>query len=176
MFERFTKSARLVVVDAVREAEQDRAPRVTGEHLMLALLGHGGQVADLLAAAGLTREVLTEEFTTARRRGGLSDADAGALRSLGIDVDAVVGEVERQHGPYALAPRRTARRGHVPFAAEAKALLSGTLREAIELRERRISGEHVLLALAAGDGVVAEVLAGRGLSYPEVRSRLAKAS
>lgn len=175
MFERFATSARQVVLGAVREAERERAPRVTGEHLLLALLGHG-RAAEVLAGAGLTRDVLTEAFAAAHRRAGLTDAETGALRSLGIDVDAIVARIEQEHGEGALAVPRRDRRGHLPFADGAKALLAATLRQAKERGDRRIGDEHLLLALAAGDGIAAQVLAEHGLGYPEVRAKLAKAS
>jgi ATP-dependent Clp protease ATP-binding subunit ClpA len=174
MFERFTKPARQVVVDAVTEAERERAPRVTGQHVLLALTGRDTRASGVLSSAGLTRDVLVDAFAAAHRRGGLSDSQADALRSLGIDVDAVVEQVERDHGANALAePRRLARGGRVPFAADAKSLLVGTLRQAVDRRDRRIGDEHMLLALAAGNGVTAQVLAAHGLTYPEVRARLA---
>jgi ATP-dependent Clp protease ATP-binding subunit ClpA len=176
MFERFTRPARQIVSDAVGEAERERAPRITGEHVMLALLGGGTRSADVLAGAGLTREVLLDEFAAIRRRGGLTDTEAQALRSLGIDVDAVVEQVEREHGANALAEPRRPRPGHVRLADDARDLLSQTLRQAVERRDRRISDEHLLLALAAGNGATAQVLAAHGLTYPEVRARLAKAS
>ncbi len=90
-------------------------------------------------------------------------------------MDAVVEQVEREHGENALAEPRRPRPGHVPFADDAKELLSQTLRQAVDRRDRRISDEHLLLALAAGKGATAQVLAAHGLTYPEVRARLAKA-
>jgi ATP-dependent Clp protease ATP-binding subunit ClpA len=175
MFERFTKPARQIVEDAVVEAEREHAPRVTGEHVMLALLGRDTRSAGVLAAAGLTREVLVAAFAAMRRRGGLTGAESDALRSLGIDVDAVVEQVEKEHGENALAEPRRSRLRHRPFAPEAREVLVRTLRQAVERRDRRISDEHMLLALAAGSGSTAEVLAAHGLTYPEVRARLAKA-
>ena len=175
MFERFTTTTRLVVVDAVREAQRERAPRITDEHLLLALLAHG-RAAGLLGAAGLTREVLTGAFAAARRRAGLTDAETEALRSFGIDVDAVVERIEQEHGEGALASPRGDRHGRIPFAGNAKALLANTLQQARERRDRQIGDEHLLLALAAGAGIAAQVLAAHGLSYAEVRAKLAEAS
>ncbi|OLF15732.1 Clp protease N-terminal domain-containing protein [Actinophytocola xanthii] len=177
MFERFTRSTKRVVLDAVREAEREEAAEVGPEHLMLGLLHDHARSAPILVAAGLRREAMLAEFAAARRRGGLSTAEADALGRFGIDVAAVVEHVERAHGENALArgPRRRFRfpKGHLPFGPEAKAALVGTLRQAQERRDRRIGDEHLLLAMAAGGGVGAEVLAAHGLSYPEVRSRLA---
>lgn len=180
MFERFTKTARLVVLEAVREAEREQAVQVTGEHVLLALLRDGTRSAPILAAAGLTREVMTEAFAEASRRGGLTEAETEALSELGIDVAAIVERIEEAHGENALAvgPRRRSRyaKGHIPFTGEAKALLTSSLRQAQEHGDRRLGDEHLLLALAAGTGVATQVLARHGLSYPEVRTRLAKAS
>jgi ATP-dependent Clp protease ATP-binding subunit ClpA len=180
MFERFTRQMRRVVLDAVEEAERDEAARVTGEHLLLALLRTGTPTAAILDSAGLTRQVLLDEFAAAHRRGGLTDADAAALGELGIDVAAVVDRIEAVHGENALADARPRRSwfpmGHIPFADSAKSLLVDTLRQARELHDRNIGDEHLLLAISAGTGVPAQVLAGHGLSYSEVRARLAKAS
>jgi ATP-dependent Clp protease ATP-binding subunit ClpA len=180
MFERFTKAARRAVLAAVQEAEEAQAPRVTREHLLLALLAAGTRSAPILAAAGVTRQVVTEAVAASSRRGGLTDAEAEALGELGIDVAAIVDKIEEAHGENALAigPRRRFRysMGHVPFTGEAKAVLTATLREAQEHGDRQIGDEHLLLALAAAPGPAAEVLAGHGLSYAEVRTRLARAS
>ncbi|MGH3876900.1 MAG: Clp protease N-terminal domain-containing protein [Actinophytocola sp.] len=180
MFERFTRQMRRVVLDAVEEAERDEAARVTGEHLLLALLRADTRSAAILASAGLTRQVLLDEFAAAHRRGGLTEADAAALGELGIDVAAVVDRIETVHGENALADARPRRSwfpmGHIPFADPAKSLLEATLRQARERHERHIGDEHLLLAISAGAGVPAQILADHGLSYPEVRARLAKAS
>jgi ATP-dependent Clp protease ATP-binding subunit ClpA len=180
MFERFTRSARQVVLDAVGEAEKERAAQITVEHTLLALLRDGTRSAPILRSAGLTKEVVAEELAAAHRRGGLTDTDAVALSELGIDLDAIVDRIERAHGENALAagPRPRSRFGinHIPFAAEAKRLLENALRQARERGERQLGDEHLLLALAAGTGVAAQVLADHGLTYTEVRARLAKAS
>ena len=180
MFERFTKQLRRVVLDAVEEAERDEAARVTGEHMLLALLRNESRSASILGSAGLTRQVLLDEFAAAHRRGGLTEADAAALGELGIDVAAVVDRIEAVHGENALADARPRRSwfpmGHIPFADAAKSLLVGCLRQAKDRHERHIGDEHLLLAMAAATGVPAQVLADHGLTYAELRTRLAKAS
>jgi len=176
MFERFTRQAREVVTGAVEQAEREGARRVGAKHMLLALLGRETRSSALLAEAGVTREVVAEAFDVITRRGGLTDAEADALRSLGIDVDTVVEHVEREHGTGALSEPRAARLARVPFADETKDLLSATLHQALDNRDRRIGDEHMLLALAAGGGAAAQVLAAHGLTYAQLRARLAKAA
>src|ERR1700750_3208854 len=106
MFERFTAPARAAVVDAHARAKAGQAPELTEDHLLAALL-EGPQSAQLLPAVQLdsedARQILAE-LAAARRRGGLSAADADALAGLGIDLDEVLSAVERQLGAGALAP------------------------------------------------------------------------
>ena len=177
MFEKFTAATRQVVLDAVTEAERERAAEVTPEHLLLALLC-GARSAPVLAEAGLTRSTLLDAFATAHRRAGLTDADTEALAALGIDVPAIVDRVERVHGPDALAAPRRRRfpKSHLPFAPTAKAALSGALRQAKERRHRHIGDEHLLLALSTGTGPATQALTDHGLTYPNLRARLAPAS
>ena len=176
MFERFSKQARQIVIDATAEAGRERAPRVAPKHVLLALLGKETRSAAVLAGAGVTREALLEAFEAIARRGGLTDAEADALRSLGIDVDTVVDTVEREHGAGALAEPRTPRPARTPFSDEAKGLLVATLHQAVDRGDRRITDEHLLLALAASGGSPAQVLAAHGLTYAELRTRLAAAA
>ncbi|WP_199444569.1 Clp protease N-terminal domain-containing protein [Umezawaea beigongshangensis] len=176
MMERFTKSAHAAVVRAVQEAEREHAEAVEPPHLLLALLA-----SPVLAEYALSREEIEHDFREARRKGGLTGADADALRGLGIDVDAVVASVERSHGEGVLARRRGPRRrrfagGHVPFHAAAREILVRSLREARDFGHRGLGDEHLLLALLAGDGVVPEVLRTRGVDYAAVRRRVAAAS
>ncbi|MEU4802340.1 Clp protease N-terminal domain-containing protein [Actinosynnema sp. NPDC023587] len=170
--ERFTKDAKQAVHDAVEEAQQASAGEIGPEHLLLALLG-----TPVLALFGVSRAEVEEVFRDARRKGGLSSADAEALRGLGIDVDDVVASVERSFGEGALAGPAKRRRwtfgGHLPFTAAAKQVLVRGLVEARDLGHGTLGREHLVLALLAGGGLVAEVLAARGVTYPEVRKLVA---
>lgn len=177
MFERFTKDARAVVEGAVEHAERSHAAMVDEEHLLLAVLDREGSRASFalasLGAAG-RRDSMERALAGARRRGGLSRAETEALSGLGIDVTEVVSRVEETHGAGALAPgggkgRRGGRpSGHRPFTCGAKDLLTQTLRVAVAHNDRRIGDEHLLLALTARPGVVAEVLADHGVTYEAV--------
>jgi ATP-dependent Clp protease ATP-binding subunit ClpA len=106
-------------------------------------------------------------------RGGLSDADEAALRTIGIDVTAVFDSIERTLGPDALTvpaqPGR--RRPRYPFSAAAKKILEYAVREAASTGHRGITEEHMLLALLRQPGPVADLLAEHGLRYAEFRAR-----
>jgi ATP-dependent Clp protease ATP-binding subunit ClpA len=172
--ERFTRAARQAVHEAVAQAERLDAPEIGPEHLALALLD-----APILAEFELARDEVVDAFAAARRKGGLSDADTEALRGLGIDVDQIVASVERSHGEGALAgsPPRRRRRffgNHLPFTAAAKQTLVRCLVEARDLGHSTLGEEHMLLALLAERGLVAEVLEARGVNYVEVRKRVAR--
>jgi ATP-dependent Clp protease ATP-binding subunit ClpA len=109
---------------------------------------------------------------------GEDDIDRDALATLGIDLDAVRERVERAFGPGALIRRRRCRRGTVggqlPFTPRAKKALELTLREALSLGQRELRDEHVVLGLLReGDGVAAQVLATRGVTFAAARERVA---
>ncbi|MFG3405848.1 Clp protease N-terminal domain-containing protein [Streptomyces sp. NPDC048142] len=178
MFERFTRGARATVKGAVTRAEHIGADSVTEEHLLLALLEQeGGRAASAVTALGLRdrRASLEASFAEARRRGGLTKADADALAGIGIDVGAIVSRVETAHGEGALAAGRGSRRwwsGHRAFTPGAKAVLEKSLRVALERGDRFIGEEHLLLALTAMPGVVADVLAEHGATCATVQRAL----
>ncbi|MEW1610837.1 MULTISPECIES: Clp protease N-terminal domain-containing protein [unclassified Streptomyces] len=171
MFERFTQGARATVKGAVAQAERVGAGSVTEEHLLLALLDQEGSRASFaLAALGLSgrRASLDASFAEARRRGGLTKADTEALAGIGIDVGAIVDRVEGAHGEGALDAGRGSRRwwsGHRPFTPGAKSILEKSLRVALGRGDRFIGEEHLLLALTATPGTVADVLAEHGATY-----------
>ncbi|AXG80212.1 Clp protease N-terminal domain-containing protein [Streptomyces paludis] len=174
MFERFTEGARAVVTGAVGHAERTGADTVTEEHLLLGLLDRRGtRAAFAFAALGIEdrRDSVVRALADARRRGGLSQADARALAGIGIDLGEIVARVEREHGEGALRSGRRRGRpwtGHRPFAPEAKAVLVDALRIARGRGDRQIGDGHLLLALVSRPGVVAEVLADHGATYTTV--------
>ncbi|MFF1271799.1 Clp protease N-terminal domain-containing protein [Streptomyces anulatus] len=178
MFERFTRGARAAVKGAVAQAERAGAGSVTEEHLLLALLEQeGGRTSFAVTALGLhdRRASLDAAFAEARRRGGLTRADTDALADIGIDIGAIVSRVEGAHGEGALAAGRTGRRwwsGHRPFTPGAKTVLENSLRVALGRGDRFIGEEHLLLALTAKPGVVADVLAEHGATYATVQRAL----
>lgn len=177
MFERFTKDARATVTGAVEHAGRAGAATVTGEHLLLALLDQeGGRAAFALTALGLVdrRESVEAALAEAGRRGGMSRADADALADIGIDLTAVVSRIEEAHGEGVLRGDggRRRRAGRPSFSREAKKALEKSLRVALGRGDRSIGGEHLLLALTATPGPVADVLAEHGATYASVERAL----
>ncbi|MDG9716569.1 Clp protease N-terminal domain-containing protein [Streptomyces sp. DH24] len=173
MFERFTKDARAVVKGAVEHADAAGASSVDVGHMLLALLDREGSRASFaLAALGLAerRDSVRRALAGARRRAGLSQAEAEALAGLGIDVAEIVARVEEVHGVGAMAGDRREKRwwpGRT-FGRDAKDLLEAALRIALARRDRHIGDEHILLALTARPGVPAEVLADHGVTHESV--------
>jgi ATP-dependent Clp protease ATP-binding subunit ClpA len=171
MFERFTRDARLVVVEAQEEATRLQHGRIGTEHLLLALLRRSTPTTAVLARHGLTREAVAGSVVGYVGRG---DLDAEALTALGIDLDAVRTTVEATFGPGALdadAPRRgSGRAGHIPFTPRAKKVLELSLREAIALKQNAISDGHITLGLLReGEGLAAKVLHDLGVDLVDLR-------
>jgi ATP-dependent Clp protease ATP-binding subunit ClpA len=162
MFERFTTRARAALACAQAESKELGHNFLGTEHLLLGLLHEPEGVAGrVLLAHGLTLEETRDEVRRRIGRGPVTDAEA--LRSIGIDLDDVIGAVEATFGPGALD--RTRRRkskgwGGPPFTARTKKVLELSLREAVALGHSYIGTEHLLLGiLRAGEGVAADVIA-----------------
>ena len=91
-----------------------------------------------------------------------------ALESLGISLEETRDRVEEIAGRGQGTPA-----GHIPFTPRAKKVLELSLREALQLGHTYIGTEHLLLSLLAeGDGIPAQVLAGRGATDALVRERV----
>ncbi len=148
MFERFTTPARESVVQAQDAARRLGDDSIGVEHLLLGLLAEPGTVAAAtLAELGVTTERVERELATIRARARLGTAEAEALHSIGIDLEAIRRRVEASFGPGALDRGRIRRRGRLPFTKEAKKTIELGLREAIALKHKEIGAEHVLLGL-----------------------------
>jgi ATP-dependent Clp protease ATP-binding subunit ClpA len=176
MFERFARAARAAVVDAHARARAEQAPGITEDHLLAALFT-GPQCAQLLPAVGLTEDDAAQvlaDVAAARRRGGLTAADAEALAGLGIDLDEVLSAVERQLGAGALAPAAV-RRGRLRASRGFQEVLGSAVHRARSLGDRELRAEHLLLALAGRQDPVGEALAARGVTVPRVLDALDRA-
>ncbi|WP_194816109.1 Clp protease N-terminal domain-containing protein [Nocardia sp. XZ_19_385] len=159
MFERFSKEARMAVVVAQEDARQLHAPNIGVEHVLLGLLSQGDDTLKaLLAAAGITHAGVCDALTEQGEAGPLGKADAEALRSIGIDLDAVRESLEATFGADALdrAVPTEGKRGffargknfaHIPFSREAKKVLELSLREALARKDNSIEAGHILLGI-----------------------------
>ena len=195
MFERFTRDARTVVVAAIDLCSTLEADEVRPVHLLLALTQEGNGARGLLAAHGITEDAVGAALGAPRPAAPppLGDDDAAALRSLGIDLDAIRKAVDGQFGEGALqgasAPstegaepddididlsgRRFTVGGHVRFGRGAKKVLELSLREAIRVHSREIRSEHIALAvLRTDDDAVRMLLSSLGVDVAALRASL----
>jgi ATP-dependent Clp protease ATP-binding subunit ClpA len=188
MFERFTKDARSAVVEAQVAARQAKSGHVEPAHLLLGVIAvPGGTGCQTLVDAGVDLVRLTADLFDRgqpnEELGGLTAADVDALSSLGVDAADLV---ERLGVPAGGADARTRRSrwhsrgrddatGHLRFTVGAKAALARSLREALELGDRHIGSEHVLLGVVAVDPDVRTVLALDDVSYEMLVGRVAAA-
>ena len=193
MFERFTHSARQVVVLAQSESQSLCHNFIGTEHLLLALLGvPEGLAARVLMERGVDRGDIRKAIIDRVGEGPISHPDAAALDAIGIDLDQVRRHVEEAFGPNALERTRTARartekrlrprghrrrcadgRGHIPFTPRARKTLELSLREALALGHGYIGSEHILLGvLREGQGMAALLLAREGVTFDAVRQRI----
>jgi ATP-dependent Clp protease ATP-binding subunit ClpA len=170
MFERFDKTARRAVATALKAADPDM---VDTRHLLRALAAdRDSRAGKALADLDVDVDDVFTALSRVDRRAGLSGADVDALASIGIDVDEVVGAIERNFGGQLPPPRRDGR-GH--FAAGAKKALELALREAVDRGDRRIDDGYLLLGLLRFNDPLAHELAERGVTYLRVRTVLAQA-
>lgn len=148
-------------------ADERRAQLVVSGHARRAVR-HGREEAAQLGH----REVGTEHLLL-----GLLRDDAGsalrALRSLGVTLEEARNAVERirANETPSVAVSAVARTvsGATPISPRARAVLEGSMREAIALGGRRLDVEHLLLALVREpDGAAVETLGVLGASAPAV--------
>lgn len=179
MFERFTKGARAVVVDAQKQARDTKSAHIGIEHLILAILAESdGPSAAVLEGVGVDTESVSRKV--ARTDDALNDADASALESIGIDLDEVRRTVEEAFGEGALdahtQPAKKGwfakRTGHIPFTKDAKKAIELSLREAVARKDDTIGTEHILLGvLRAANGNSRALLEGE-VDISEIRRRV----
>lgn len=153
MFERFTRAARDAVMRAQEQAQEQDAPAIGAEHVLIGVLTDPTEPpARALRRLGVDAAQVVEEV---RRGAGLDDE---ALSSLGIDVDEVRRRTEEAFGPGALDPSPRRRRGgtktrrHIPFSAEAKESLEMALRRALAAGDREIGSVQVFSGLLSTGG------------------------
>ncbi|QIS06433.1 Clp protease [Nocardia brasiliensis] len=183
MFERFSRAARTAVVIAQEDARELRSPTIEVQHLLLGLLAQGeADLRGVLAAAGLTHAGVMRALADNGKNAPLGADDAEALRSIGIDLDAVRESLEANFGSDALeraVPEerrglfgRGRNSGHIPFTREAKKVLELSLREALARKDKSIESGHVLLGILRAPNQTTERLLGGSGSIDELRSQV----
>jgi ATP-dependent Clp protease ATP-binding subunit ClpA len=190
VLERFTAEARATVGRAVHLANNRHRGLVDTEHLLLALLStDAGTAYTVLSGIGLTAQGVRADIErlTGSPEPVLSDDDAAALRTIGIDVEAVLARVEESFGPGALDPdpddgRAETKRGFLGrhgapaqprsrFSASGRKALELSLREALRLKHNYIGTGHLLLGLIrSGDGLAMKIVADAGISPEDLRA------
>jgi ATP-dependent Clp protease ATP-binding subunit ClpA len=154
-----------------------RAAEVRPAHLLGALVRAEDTLAvRVLAGLGAPAAELQRVVAglSAQYADGLDAEDAEALALLGIDLDEVIGRIDRDLGG---VPGRPAYgRGRQRFGSDAKKVLELSLREAVRLRDGFIGSEHLLLGLVRQDDAVTRgTLEAFGLTGDDVRRAVGEA-
>ncbi|MER6223739.1 Clp protease N-terminal domain-containing protein [Streptomyces sp. 900105755] len=151
MFEQFAAEARATVTSAVEETTLRGDRRIGTEHLLLGVLHDPG------AARALGTDLETA-------RAALDTLDRSALAVVGIDVHGI------ERSPIPASRKRT------PFTSGARAVLPRALAETKRAHSRRITPEHLLLALldCAHPDPVAALLTALDIDRTAVRARLSQ--
>jgi ATP-dependent Clp protease ATP-binding subunit ClpA len=152
MFERFTDSARSVVINGRAEACRRGARRIGTDHLLLGLLNDPATAA-----------VLDTSLEAARNAS--AQLDAQALAAIGIPVGALP------------LPTRSPSRGRTPFTVGARQAMKRTAVLGAEDPGHRITERHLLRAVVdAGEPDAAlALLSALGVTRGDVLRRLAEA-
>ena len=152
--------------------------------MLLALAGADGGIAAGCCAtpASTPRTYVGGSSPRGQRRRLLGDADAAALKEIGIDLDAVRAKWRRRSARVRCArpPEREAASAGAcgatcggTFSPRAKKVLELSLREALRLKHNYIGTEHILLGLIReGDGLGALVLTDAGVNLDDLRERV----
>jgi ATP-dependent Clp protease ATP-binding subunit ClpA len=170
MFEQFEPAARQACFDARAEAGRAGQDKVGAEHMLLGLLAEPGPAADALTAAGLDLDGLRARIPRGDRDTS-PDLDAGALATLGIDLDAVRRAADAAFGRGALDRAAGAGRLRLRFADDARQSLAGAVKQTHHLGQRQITTGHLLLGILDQKGNVAiSVLSQSGTDLGALRA------
>jgi len=175
MFERFHEDARQAMVVARREALLMGQREIGCSHLLLGIMSEpNGPGALALSAAGLDLAGLRARIAAAARPAA-EPLDAGALASLGIDLDAVRRATEASFGQGALdraaSPRHEPSWGAMRVTRPARKSLELGKRAASQLHSGHISTGHLLLGLIEqGDNGAVAALTAAGVDTGALRA------
>jgi hypothetical protein len=173
MLDRFTGGAREAVYEGMAEARRLGATSVGPEHLLVGVAAHHAVVVGVLPfptgvvvrGAFLPTNVVRAEDL--RRMLVADDPEAHALAAIGISLPEVRQTLEETFGPDALSCD-----GRLPFRADAKRTLELALREAGELKRRRIGITELLLGLLRERSRASELLERLDVDPMEVYEQL----
>jgi len=177
MLTRVTSAAQSVMARAYECARRDHAAVIGEEHVLEALLADP-QAARVLGGRSVVENVLhtvRDALDERRRKGGVTAAEEGALAELGINLDAVVDQIEDQLGAGALAsdgPKRTSWWRRPVFSADVVRVLAEAERHLAATGKRSLDLEHLVLALVSVPSVTAESLARQGVDEASLRTVL----
>jgi len=153
VFEQFATGARAAVTCALEEARLRGDRRIGTEHLLLGVLHDSGSVG--VRSLGTDLEAA---------RTALDVLDRSALAAIGIDVQGV------ERPPIPASRKRT------PFTSGARSVLPRALAEVKKAGSRRITPEHLLLAILDCErpDPVAELMEQLGIDRAAVRERISR--
>ncbi|MBJ8347907.1 Clp protease N-terminal domain-containing protein [Antrihabitans sp. YC2-6] len=182
MFEKFSRPARVAVVIAQEEARQLDSPQIGVEHVLLGVLYQpDAPLRALLRDVGLTLDDARAHLRTQRAAEPFGEEDAEALKSIGIDLDAIRASLEASFGENALDREAPGEKrgwfgrvgsGHIPFTREAKKTLELALREALLHKDSRIGSEHVLLGILRAPSPAARTIIEARIPLADLRDRV----
>ncbi|GAA2012000.1 Clp protease N-terminal domain-containing protein [Catenulispora yoronensis] len=154
MFEQFASGARTVVTAALDEARHRGDRRVGTEHLLLGVL----RLPDTPGTQALGVDLATA-------RAALDALDREALAVVGVDVAGL------DRPPIPASRKRT------PFTSAARGVIPRSLVEARKSSSRRITAEHLLLAILEREqpDPAADLLAHLGVDRKAVTQRVRQA-
>ena len=150
MFERFSRSARAAVEDAVYEAGRRGDRRIGTEHLLLALLADD----ELATIVGVDASAANE---------AVDRLDRTALAAVGLTLG------EYRHIPLSRSARHTA-----SMTSGAKLVLKRSLAAAVSEKAKTITSRHMMVALLerSEPDPAATLLAALPVDRAELRERL----
>ncbi|MEA2294073.1 MAG: hypothetical protein QOE86_1712 [Solirubrobacteraceae bacterium] len=149
MFERFAKTARVVVEGAYHEARSTGSATIEAEHLLLALT----DCPDVAPALGFDHATLAD---------ALDVEFAAALDVVGVSVTT--------YGPPPAVPVS----GKLTVGTSAKLVLERAVRLAAARRDKRLEAAHVALGVLRADrGTVPRALALAGVDRTAAADRVA---
>jgi hypothetical protein len=155
---RISRNAREGIEFAQETARELNSAEIQPEHLLAGVLQSARRdLSGVFSGCGLTAGTFHDRLASADRRDEESfEADAEALRAIGIDLRAVRAAVDRNFGPgtydnaLRTTGRRGRRRGHIPLSKPAKKVLELSLREALAHKDNWIGCEHIMLGILRG--------------------------